>query len=97
MKKGFIFSMTAIFFVSLMLVFFSLYTFVYSKSNYRERIVNYERNTIKFLKGASNQTASSDLKWCTVHLIYDPNVHSNAQSTIEKKEYCEEYGTKRFI
>lgn len=97
MKKGFIFSMTAIFFVALILVFFSLYTFVYSKSNYREKIVNYEKNTIKFLTGQSSQTSPSETKWCTMHLVYDPDMDNENINIITKKEYCEGYGTKRFI
>ncbi len=97
MKKGFIFSMTAIFFVALVIMFFSLYLFVYNKPAYTEKINNYGQNIIKFINGQSNETSSSETKWCTVHLVYDPDQDSASQSTIEKKEYCEGYGTKRFI
>jgi len=96
MKRGFIFSITAIFFVALVLVFFSLYIFVYQKPTHRERILSYEINNYKFISGQQSNEVTEQ-KWCSVHLIYDPDQDSAIQSTIIKKEYCEKYGSKRFV
>lgn len=98
MKKGFIFSMSAIFFVALVILFFSLYAYVYQKTSYRERININEQNMFKFLKNQSSSDSSGyQTKWCSVHLVYDPNSELNVPSTLVRKEYCENYETKRFI
>lgn len=96
MRKGFIFSITALFFVALIIVFFSLYLSSYKKAIFPEKNTAYENNTVKFFTNA-NQPPSGNQKWCSVYYIYNPNEQSNTQSTITKKIYCEDYGTKRFI
>jgi len=98
MKKGFIFSMSAIFFVALVILFFSLYAYVYQKTSYRERINVNEQNMFKFLDNQSSDLgASYQTKWCSVHLVYDPNSGLGTPSILVRKEYCENYETKRFI
>lgn len=95
MKKGFIFSMTAIFFVLLVIIFLSLYVNIYRKPIYKENIVSYENNIYKFLTGESSIAATPN-SWCSVHIIYDLDT-TLTQSNIIKKEYCKDYGSKRFV
>ncbi len=96
MKKGFIFSMTAIFFIAMVILFFSLYISVYRKSTYSERLNLYEKNNYKFLAGNSTDSETST-HWCSVHLVYDPDQDNQNPNQIIKKQYCETYGEKRFI
>lgn len=96
MKKGFIFSLVAIFFVAVVILFFSLYISVYRKPTYSERLNLYEKNNYKFLLNNAVQNPVST-HWCSVHLVYDPDQDSSNQNIITKKQYCETYGEKRFI
>ncbi len=98
MKKGFIFSMTAIFFIGLVILFFSLYISIYQKSSYRERINVVEQKMSEFLRNSQGDDGESyDTKWCGVYYVYDPNIGLAEQSQLQKKKYCEDYETKRFI
>ena len=87
--------MTAIFFVLLVIIFLSLYANIYRKPIYKDNMVSYENNIFKFLKGTASTTPTPN-SWCSVHIIYDLNT-ALTQSNIIRKEYCEDYGTKRFV
>ncbi|MFA5746125.1 MAG: hypothetical protein WCX82_03095 [archaeon] len=99
MKKGFIFSITALYFVMLFLLFLSLFLLVVQKPIYRTDISVYDKTNWKVLSGLPSETepSTSSNYVCVDYLVYDPDMDSNLQSTIEVKKYCENYGIQRFV
>lgn len=98
MKKGFIFSITALYFVMLFLLFLGLFVLVVQKPIYRTDISVYDKTNWKVLSGLTSETVPATSNYvCINYLVYDPDTDLTVQSTIEAKKYCENYGIQRFI
>jgi len=98
MKKGFIFSITALYFVVIFLLFLGLFVLVTQKSIYKQDISLMDKTNWRYLSGnASDIQPTTENYVCVEHLVYDADQDSSNQSAIIRKKYCENYGIQRFI
>lgn len=85
----------ALYFLILILVFFSIYVNVYEKSAYKQKNTLYEQKMSKFLTGSASDSYSGDNRWCASYILYTLNTNDN--QNFSTKIYCENYGQKRYI
>jgi hypothetical protein len=91
-KKGFIFTITALHYVGLFLLFLSLFVFLINKPVIVDSMNSaYSRNIIKFNSMASNSYLYTN-GWCSTHMRYELNSDFDNQSNLSFKHYCESYG-----
>ncbi len=88
-SKAFIFSITALYFVILFLLFLSLFLFTYSRNTYRQDVSLNDRTSWKYLTNAISETEPPSPYWCVVRLVYDANISNQNPSTITTKKFCE--------
>lgn len=93
-SKGFIISVTALYFVILFLLFLS---FISSpevkKIDTDKQIIQTYQNYVNFNKGDANISIPGDVsKWCSTYFVYD-----YLNNEMIYKHYCEGYENKRFI
>jgi hypothetical protein len=97
MKKGFIFSLSAFYYVLLFLIFLSVFMVAYFNFSYKDKV-----NDFTFIKKVdffteSNIPRSTPVYWCSVYYKYDPDDSLKEQTTPEKREYCEGYDKERLF
>lgn len=97
MKKGFIFSLSAFYYVLLFLIFLSVFMIAYFNFSYKDKV-----NDFTFIKKVdffteSDIPGSTPVYWCSVYYLYDSNLNLNNQTTPEIKNYCEGYDKERLF
>ncbi len=98
MNKGFIISITTLYYVVLFLSFLAVVIFVYNKpvqTDYQEI-----QNINSIDDFISYQESDSDFEtdqWCSRHIYYDPNNTNTGYNDLEYKTYCVSYDGKRFV
>lgn len=95
-SKAFIFSVTALYFVMLFVLFMGLISYTYHRPIYKQTISVVDKMSTKYISGDANSTIDQN-QWCVKRIVYDANIQSKYQSPREIKIYCEDYGTQRFI
>ena len=98
-SRGFIITVTALYFVILFLLFLS---FISSpevkKINTDKQMIQTYQNYVNFNKGDTNISILGDSKWCSNFFIYEPyDYEINSDRGIIYIHYCEDYENKRFI
>jgi len=96
-SKAFIFTITAMYFVMLFILFLGLFIFANQKQVYNHNISLISKTSIKYLTGTVSDTPPATNGWCITRIIYDANMQSQNQSTLQNKTYCENYGEQRII
>lgn len=96
-SKAFIFSVTALYFVMLFVLFMGLISYTYHRPVYKQTTSLTDKTAISYIQGDSSTSSTPTLGWCVRRIVYDANTQSSTQSTREIKTYCENYGTQRFI
>lgn len=95
-SKAFFFSITALYFVVIFLLFLGLFLFTYHKSMYKQDISLDNKTNWKYYSNQSSDTIPTS-GWCSFHLVYDPDQDNQDQSSINIQRYCENYGQQRII
>lgn len=96
-SKAFIFSVTALYFVMLFVLFMGLISYTYHRPIYKQTISVVDKMATKYISGDANINSDNSNKWCVKRIVYNANIQSKDQSPREIKIYCEDYGTQRFI
>ena len=100
MKKGFIISLTTLYFVVLFLVFLSIVIFAIQKPVYNDAqtIQSINQNT-NFVHNDSDILISTDTNetWCSDYYFYDASENKSGFNTFNVKKYCVSYDGKRFV
>ena len=98
MNKGFILTITTLYYVALFIFFLSLVVYVsFRTANFgSESIINIKHN-YKFVQGDTSLIAPYDEYWCSNYSPYDANLDLGTQTQIVYKKYCEDYNGKRVI
>jgi hypothetical protein len=91
-KKGFIFSLSAIYYAIVFMLFLSL---LFLSVNYHSTIRAQEKayyvNNPTILLG-NHQDTSGDYKWCSFSFVYDANSSElNSRSELNIIKHCEDY------
>ena len=100
MKKGFVISITTLYFVILFLVFLSLIIFTTSKTIYTDaQVVQSINKNSDFVHNDSNVLISPDTNetWCSDYYFYYANENKSGYNTFNVKIYCVSYDGKRFV
>ncbi len=98
MKKGFIFSLSTLYYVLLFLVFLSVFMVAYFNFSYKDKA-----EYLIYLKRYSSFADSgigiptSNYYWCAVYYFYDSNQNLNYQTTPQQKRFCEGYDKERLF
>jgi cell division protein FtsI/penicillin-binding protein 2 len=95
-SKAFIFSVTALYFVMLFVLFMGLISYTYHNAVYKQTTPLTDKTASAYIQG-NNSTSPPPNGWCIRRIVYDANTQSSSQSQREIKIYCEDYGTQRFI
>ena len=95
-SKAFIFSVTALYFVMLFVLFMGLITYTYHNAVYKQTTSVVDKTASDYIQG-NDSTSIPTNGWCVRRIVYDANIQSSSQSPREIKTYCEDYGTQRFI
>lgn len=101
-SKAFIFSVTALYFVMLFVLFMGLISYTHHRQVYKQTISVVDKMSTKYISGDANINSDNSNKWCVKRIVYDANKQSadhspEIQSPREIKIYCEDYGAQRFI
>jgi len=99
MKKGFLLSITTLYYVVLFIIFLSFIVLISNKFIFvGEARTQIQRNNNLFIQGQDSVLQTTDFYWCSNHLsAYDANIDLGNQSPLEYKIYCEGYDGKRII
>lgn len=92
-KKGFIFSLTAIYYAIVFMLFLSLLflSVDYHNTTRSQENAYYINNPI-ILNTTYISESFEDYGWCSFSFVYDANASElNIQSELEIKKYCEDY------
>ena len=91
-KKGIFFSITALHFVALFLLFLSMFLLLTNKVEIIDSVESlYYRTKHSLYNGAPDQFYTNN-GWCSTQLVYDPESSDlDTQSNLQIKEYCENY------
>jgi hypothetical protein len=97
-NKGYIITITTLYFVVIFLIFLGLVTFVVYKSVYTDKQVFQESLVYSsFNSSDSDVIIASDYFWCSRFFYYDANTSNSGYNFLDSKIYCEDYNGKRFI
>lgn len=96
-SKAFIFSVTALYFVMLFVLFMGLITYTYHNAVYKQTTSVVDKTASTYIIGTDSTFPTPTNGWCVRRIVYDANTQSSTQSPREIKTYCEDYGTQRFI
>lgn len=87
-KKGFVFSLTAVYYAAVVLLFLSLVFFsvdYYSTIGSQEK--GYSRNIVEL-----ERSLTSGYYWCSIYMSYDAEDSDlDEPSELNIKKYCEDY------
>jgi hypothetical protein len=92
-KKGIFFSITALHFVALFLLFLSIFVLLTNKVEIIDSVESlYYRTKHSLYDGLAVTPPYTNNGWCSTQLVYDPESNDlDAQSDLQIKEYCENY------
>jgi|GEM_PF-914807 len=101
MKSGFIFSITAMYYALLFVVFIGLFIVAINipRLPLAQETLNI-RTIDKLVSATPSSSGFSNDQWCAVHIIaYDANTDLTVQTNVASaiKKYCEDYNGKRII
>lgn len=100
-NRGFVITITTLFFVMLFMLFLSFTTSVTQKPIHTDaQMFDYYNKYVKFNSGDDNDTSVNPSKdhWCLKFFYYDSNgITDDFGEGIKYKKYCESYDKKRFI
>ena len=96
-SKAFIFSVTALYFVMLFVLFMGLISYTYHHQTFKQTTPLTDKTASAYIQGNTSTFLISSTGWCIRRIVYDANTQSSSQSPREIKIYCEDYGTQRFI
>lgn len=97
MKKGFIFSLSAFYYVLLFLIFLSVFMVAYFNFSYKDKVNDFSYLKKTDLFTGTGLSSSKPVYWCAVYYKYDPDDSLKEQTTPEKREYCEGYDKERLF
>jgi hypothetical protein len=97
-KKGFIITMTTLYYVIIFIIFLSLTTVVVYKSISTDKQM-FQSSILysKFNSGTADDISAVGSTWCTRFFYYDSNKLIDNYNNLDYKIYCEEYHGKRFV
>lgn len=97
-SKAFVFSVTALYFVMLFILFMGLISYNYSKPIFKQTTSLTDKKAADYVTGTvSTNPIPTENHWCIRRIVYDANAQSGVQSPREIKTYCEDYGQQRII
>lgn len=99
MKKGFILTISTLYYVALFILFLSLVVVMSNRTLYvGSESTQSQRNNAGYVQGDATTLPASSEYWCSNHMgAYDANLNLNTQSPLTYKKYCEDYNGKRII
>jgi hypothetical protein len=91
-KKGMFFSITALHFVALFLLFLSIFLLLTNEFEVIDSVESlYYKTKYLFYNNVSNQNYTN-FGWCSTQMIYNPESSTlDFQSNLQIKKYCENY------
>lgn len=97
-NKGYILTISTIFYVVIFILFLSLTTFIVYKSvNTDNQKIQSSYLYTKFNNGDAVVPITTTYHWCTEFFYYDANGVNIEYNDVTLKTYCEGYNAKRFI
>ena len=97
-NKGFIITITTLYFVVIFLIFLGLVTFVVYKSVYTDKQIFQESLVYSSFNSADTDVIiASSYFWCSRFFYYDADTSNPGYNSLDSKTYCEDYNGKRFI
>jgi len=97
-NKGFIITITTLYFVVVFLIFLGLATFVVYKSVYTDKQVFQESLVYSnFNNSDPDVVLSTGYFWCSEFFYYDADTSDSGYNNLTNKTYCEGYNGKRFV
>lgn len=100
MKKGFVISITTLYFVMLFIVFLSIVIFKIQNPVYNDaQTIQSINQNPNFVSNTSNIIISPNTNetWCSDYYFYNANENKSGYNTFNKKKYCVSYDGKRFV
>ncbi len=99
MKKGFILTISALYYVALFILFLSLLVFMsFRTTHFGSETIESQVNNYKFINGDASTNPITTEYWCSNYMSnYDANVDLGSQTPINYKKYCVIYNGKRII
>jgi len=99
MNKGFILTISAMYYAALFILFLSLLAFLSFRTAYvGSENIETQLNNYKFIKGDSSNIIPNTEYWCSNYMSnYDANIDLASQTSIVYKNYCVIYNGKRII
>lgn len=99
-SKAFVFSLTALYFAMIFVLFLGIIVYNQPKPIYRSDVPVMDKVAVKYINGDDNVGITDINKsyWCVTKLVYDANAPDETQATsITTKLYCENYGIQRIV
>lgn len=99
-SKGYILTITTIYYVVIFILFLSLTTMIIYKSSFSDnQKMQSSLLYSKFISSESNIPApvAATHYWCSEYFYYFPDTANAGYNNIIKKTYCEGYNGKRFV
>lgn len=98
MRKGYLISVTTLYFVAIIILFLGLTLLLVNASNYKDsqdtkKTIEYS----KFVSGEASVDIESTNKWCQRYYYYEGSKNIAGYNGLEIKKYCEDYYGKRFV
>ena len=90
-SKAFIFSVTALYFVMLFVLFMGLINYTFHRPVYKQTTSVIDKMATKYVSGDINVNPEVSNKWCVRRIVYDANKPDKSQSPREIKIYCEHF------
>jgi len=99
MNKGFILTISALYYVALFILFISLLVFMsFRITNFGSVPLENQFNNYRFITGENSIFIPSMEYWCSSYIAnYDANVDLESQTPMAYKNYCVGYDGKRII
>jgi len=99
MKKGFILTITTLYYVALFILFLSLIVFLSFKTAHFSSVnIENQVNNSKFVNGDASINPITSEYWCPNYMSnYDANIDLESQTPINYKKYCVIYNGKRIV
>ena len=99
MNKGFILTISALYYVALFILFLSLLVFMsFRITHFGSVPLENQNNDYRFITGEPSIPIPSSEYWCSNYIAnYDANQDLESQTPMNYKNYCVKYDGKRII
>jgi len=99
MNKGFILTISALYYVALFILFLSLLVFMsFRITHFGSVPLENQFNNYRFITGEDSIPIPSPEYWCSSYIAnYDANIDLESQTPMAYKNYCVIYDGKRII